>query len=350
MGTSAQPSVSAWSPADAAGNRETARVGVREVLDVPYGDDGGSCGAANKQAVDFYFPEDPAGAGGSPPPVVVYVHGGAWRTGDRKAYRELANRLASEGSFLVAVVGYRLSSSEQPFLHPGPVVDTARALALVRDKAAEEGYDAGQIYLCGHSAGAQITGLLVLVDKYLGELCPPGSRTLRDCVQGVVAVEGIFDIKRMLDAHPSYIDFVQTAFGPQDNSERALAVLRDASPQYHDVPTDCPNFPHYLVIHSAEDELLEIPPSQAFQEHLNSGGAAACLELGLKGDHFGILHTDEFRRRLVQFVRETRGRPKPRVRERLLQAKRAELRGRSLDIMAEVAVQKPPATFRLHER
>jgi acetyl esterase/lipase len=56
-----------------------------------------------ERELDFYFPLN----GAETSPVLLFVHGGAWRTGDKAEHSKLAENLAKQG-FTVAVNNYRL--------------------------------------------------------------------------------------------------------------------------------------------------------------------------------------------------------------------------------------------------
>ncbi|MCZ9343065.1 alpha/beta hydrolase, partial [Streptomyces sp. TRM76130] len=106
-----------------------------------------------------------------PVPVVVFVHGGAWRTGLRDdlgpRFRDWAPgpfaRLARAG-FAVVCPDYRLSG-EAP--HPAQQDDLAALLAWLRARAADLGVDAARTVLWGESAGGHLAALTALTQ-------PPG--------------------------------------------------------------------------------------------------------------------------------------------------------------------------------
>jgi acetyl esterase/lipase len=75
---------------------------------------------ANKHKLDLYLPK-----GRKDFPVLFFVHGGAWTTGDRKLYAPLGQLLARNGIGAV-VISYRLTPQVQ---HPGHIEDVARAFA-----------------------------------------------------------------------------------------------------------------------------------------------------------------------------------------------------------------------------
>lgn len=85
-------------------------------------------------------------------PVMVFVHGGALVSGDRKTNRVFCQELARRG-FVVYSVEYRLIDRADGV---GMVSDVCAALAMIRATAARFGGDPGRISLCGESAGAFI--------------------------------------------------------------------------------------------------------------------------------------------------------------------------------------------------
>lgn len=89
-------------------------------------------------------------------PVVVYVHGGYWKAGDKGQVGRLPEFFSNAGYLLVSV-NYRLSPAAK---HPDHIQDVAKAVAWVHDHIAKHGGDPEQIYLTGHSAGAQLVALL----------------------------------------------------------------------------------------------------------------------------------------------------------------------------------------------
>jgi acetyl esterase/lipase len=86
-------------------------------------------------------------------PVVVFFHGGAFRTGDKAdvPYWLVSQCLAAGIS--VASANYRLSQTA-PF--PAPMLDGARAIQFIRLKSGELGIDRNKIAASGSSAGAGI--------------------------------------------------------------------------------------------------------------------------------------------------------------------------------------------------
>jgi arylformamidase len=140
-----------------------------------------------KHRLDFYVPE------GTGWPVLIFVHGGGWRGGDKALKFGGADPYGNIGRFYaargigVAVLNYRL----QPAVTwRDQVKDVARALAWVYVHAGDYGADKRAIFISGHSSGAQLATRAALDQESLRELrLPPRV----PC--GVIAVSGApFDI------------------------------------------------------------------------------------------------------------------------------------------------------------
>lgn len=115
--------------------------------DVPYGPDAA-------QRFDVYAPSRALGA-----PVIVMVHGGGWRTGDKDMGRVVDGKLARwlPRGFVFVTVNYRLLPPAGPL---DQARDVARALAAAQNQAAGWGADRAKFILIGHSAGAHLVALL----------------------------------------------------------------------------------------------------------------------------------------------------------------------------------------------
>jgi acetyl esterase/lipase len=116
-------------------------------------------GSDPMQALDVYAPVNATG----PTPVVIFFHGGGWRTGRRQEYGFAGRALASRG-FLTLVAGYRLVPQIR---YPTFLEDAAAAARWAVSHAAEFGGDPARLALVGHSAGAYISLQLGLDTSYL---------------------------------------------------------------------------------------------------------------------------------------------------------------------------------------
>lgn len=121
---------------------------LRVIRDIPYGDD-----AAQK--FDVYLPAHLV----QNAPVILMVHGGGWKNGD-KAY---GNVVANKAPFFTArgmvfmSINYRMIPAADPLEQAR---DVARALAYAQKHASQWGGDGSRFILMGHSAGAHLVALL----------------------------------------------------------------------------------------------------------------------------------------------------------------------------------------------
>ena len=99
-------------------------------------------------------------------PLIVFVHGGGWRVGHRRAPRETRDwsdgffeRLCAAG-FVVAAVSYRFSGEAK---FPAQLDDVVDAVRWLHDHAAEVGIEPQRTYLWGASAGGTLAALAALV-------------------------------------------------------------------------------------------------------------------------------------------------------------------------------------------
>jgi acetyl esterase/lipase len=104
-------------------------------------------------------------------PMVVWVHGGGWTSGDKAEAVDDKRRLFTDAGFVFATVNYRLTdkTAVPPApQHPVHDQDTADALAWLFDHAAELGVDRTRVAVLGHSAGGGIVAAVATDPTYLG--------------------------------------------------------------------------------------------------------------------------------------------------------------------------------------
>ena len=146
----------------------------RCVLDLPYGE-------SAQETLDIFLP--PAAA--EPAPVIVFIHGGWWRSLDKADHSFVAPALTAAGA-VVVVPNYALC--------PAVTVDAialqmTRALAWVWRNAAAHGGDPRRIVAAGHSAGGHLAALLLTCLWHkVGADLPPG------LLRGAMAISGVFDL------------------------------------------------------------------------------------------------------------------------------------------------------------
>ena len=154
--------------------------------DVAYGTD-------PAQRLDVYGPA----AGGALRPVVVFVHGGRWQSGDKAEYRFMARTLLDAGAVAV-LPNYRLYPAVRM---QAAMQDIGAAVAYVQAHARQWGGDPARVVVMGHSAGAQLTALAALDTRWFAAA---GAAP----VQGLVGLAGPYDFLPLTD------DDLRDYFGP----------------------------------------------------------------------------------------------------------------------------------------
>jgi acetyl esterase/lipase len=155
-----------------------------------------SYGPGERQTLDVYGPTD--SGDGAALPVIVFIYGGSWRTGDKDDYEWLGVALAAQG-FIVVVPNYRLVPD---VTFPSFVEDCAAAVAWVSDTIGRHGGDGSRIVLSGHSAGGYNAVMLALASEYLSAAGVDAQR-----IRGAVGLAGPYDFL------PLDVDATRNAFG-----------------------------------------------------------------------------------------------------------------------------------------
>ncbi|PKK36719.1 hypothetical protein BWI96_10075 [Siphonobacter sp. SORGH_AS_0500] len=93
-------------------------------------------------------------------PVLIFLHGGGWLRGDLDTHDDVCRRLASDGSFMVIAVDYRLAPEH---VFPAAVDDAFTAFQWILDNAKAINADAQNIAVCGDSSGGNLA--LALAQK-----------------------------------------------------------------------------------------------------------------------------------------------------------------------------------------
>lgn len=111
-----------------------------------------------RQALDIYAPPNAKNL-----PVVFWIHGGGWQTGDKSDVQVKPQAFMDKG-FVFVSTNYRLL----PAVDMGTIVrDIARSIHWVHDHIAEYGGDPKRLLVMGHSAGAQLAALICTDERYL---------------------------------------------------------------------------------------------------------------------------------------------------------------------------------------
>lgn len=214
--------------------------------------------ASNALSLDIYRPR---GNAATPAPVVVFFYGGSWQRGNRTQYRFVGRRLADNG-MLAIIADYRTYPRA---VFPAFMDDAAQAVAWATRHAAEYGGDPQRVFIAGHSAGAQIAGLLGTDGRYLVR----AGTSLRQ-VAGVIGLSGPYDF--------NITGQYRAVFGPPSQWPDAQAI--------NFVDGDEPPF---LLIHGDHDSVVEARDSVELDQKLRANGGHSQLVLLPGVGHFATV-------------------------------------------------------------
>ncbi len=240
--------------------------------------------------------------GAVPPPVVVFVHGGGWATGDRRwlgptPLAHLVGDLARAG-LAVAAVDHRLSSEAT---WPAPRDDVRAAVRFLRARADELGVDASRLGLWGESAGGHLA-LAVAV-----EVDPLDTGPRPTAVVAWYAPTDLATVASDGGGDPE---------GPDAAGSREARLLgrpvsadpdltADASPARHVDPAAGPT--RFLLLHGEADRFVSVRQVARMEQALVTAGAPVRVRTWPGEDHLWVgspAAAAEALTETVQFLRE----------------------------------------------
>ncbi len=261
----------------------------RDILDLVY-----ATVAGKPLGLDLHLPQDVRH-----PPLVVYIHGGAWAAGNKSEYPAF---LVARG-FAVASLDFR-STNDAPF--PADVHDIKAGIRFLRAKAAEYGYRDERIAIAGASSGGHLAALVGVTN---------GDRTLEGTegdylgqssgVQAIVSYFGASDLTTILAQSTPHglsvrVPALKRLLGSPPDQVPELA--RQASPIFHVDHND----PPILLLHGDQD--IQMPLNQLYElqwAYEQAGLHPEVLILHGVGHAAEPFFTGAPAERVVQFLRRT---------------------------------------------
>lgn len=227
-------------------------------------------------------------------PVIVWVHGGAWRAGDKSDMP--LGKLVNQG-YAIASVDYRLSV-EAPF--PGMIHDIKAAIRCVRAKAGEYGYDAEKLAVAGSSAGGHLAALVGVTNGVKAlEGKVGGYLDQSSDVRATISLFGASNLMTILaQSKPQGLKMrvpaLQLLLDGQPEEKPELARL--ASPVAHLDAKD----PPLLLIHGDADPQMPPEQSQELAAACTKAGVPVQLEIIPGAVHGGKVFFDDTRTALMK--------------------------------------------------
>ena len=184
----------------------------QKYLDVPY-----AC-ASKFQTLDIYLPN----SGSAPYPLIIFIHGGGWRRGDKRDIQLQGFLKLLECGYAIASINYRLSLEA---IFPACIHDCKAAVRYLKAYADQFHVDAGRIAIAGGSAGGHLALLTALT---------PGDPFMEDLSQG--NSEQTSSVRCAVALYPA-TDFLTMFAQAEENERKGIVNLSDNSRDPYDPAT-----------------------------------------------------------------------------------------------------------------
>lgn len=209
-----------------------------------------------RQRLDLALPKQ---RGDTPLPVLAYIHGGAWRTGQKEQGWRRLEPFVKGGKLAAVSIGYRLTDEA---IWPAQIHDCKAAIRWLKANAAELGLDPDRILVFGSSAGGHLVSLLGVsanMPELDGSIGPhPKVDTKVAGVINFFGPTGFVELSQLEKADASGSS-LRKLFGGSLASK--IDAVRQASPLTHVSAGDAP----FIHFHGTKDPI--VPFSQATLLH-----------------------------------------------------------------------------------
>jgi acetyl esterase/lipase len=270
-----------------------------------------------RQRLDILIPRTPKDD--KPLPVVVFIHGGGWKAGDKRGGVMRVAPLVASGRYAGISVGYRLSDEA---IWPAQIHDCKAAIRWTRANAAKYHFNPDRIGVMGTSAGGHLVAMLGTsgdvkeLEGTLGKNLATSSRVA--CGVDWFGPSDLLAINKNAPQGGTADGPVSRLLGGKVEDKQDVA--REASPITYVTKDD----PPFLIIHGTEDRLVPLDQSRRLDAKLKETGVDTKL-IEMEGGGHGDFKSDELRRRIGLFFDK-------------------HLRGQDVEILA--GVLKPDAVGR----
>jgi acetyl esterase/lipase len=193
-------------------------------------------------------------------PLLVFIHGGGWKGGNRSDYLVYLIAFAEKG-YVTATVSYSLLK-DSPY--PGCVEDIKDAVGWFFNNGEKYGYDPDRIALIGGSAGAH----LAMLAAYGWKNSEAGTDSIKipeisHKIKAVIDIYGPVDLTTVYARNqPLVTSFISHSY------MEAPELYREASPLQYLNKSNPPT----MILHGTSDELLPLSQSDLLKEMLDSLG------------------------------------------------------------------------------
>lgn len=257
------------------------------IRDVPYATVGD-----RELLLDLYQPDTAAA------PLIVWVHGGAWRSGSKD---DVPIAPLTEAGFAIASVDYRLSPVA-PF--PAQVYDIKAAVRFLRKHADDYRLDPARFAIAGASAGGHLAALVGVSYGHRQLEGDVGTTSGSSQVQAIVTYYGASNLQTILAQSTPHglavrVPALQMLLGGQPEEKPDLARL--ASPVTHVDGAD----PPLLLLHGDQDTQMPVNQSLELWVEYEKKGATTHLQIVHQAAHGGdVFYDHQHLHRVAEFLQK----------------------------------------------
>jgi len=234
-----------------------------------------------RQKLDLYLPK--LRKSEKPLPVIVFIHGGGWRAGDKTGGAAQVGRFVSSGEYAGASIGYRLTGEAQ---WPAQIHDCKAAIRWIKAHASEYGLDATKIAVWGSSAGGHLVSMLGTsgdvkeLEGTLGKNLDQNSKVT--CVANYYGPEDLLTMVKQ----PSKMDRTKGSDYPEalllgGSVPEKQALAKEASPVTHVSAGDAP----FFTAHGSKDPTVPFAQGQEIHAALLKAGVPSYFQEMTNGGH-----------------------------------------------------------------
>jgi len=177
----------------------------------------------NTRSLDIYMPYQ-KGQALKNRKVIFFVHGGGWTEGYKDWYSYVAKSFTGQKGWITVVIDYRLASKEvltkdkvKAAYFPDNINDVADAFSFVNKNIIKYGGNPNQIFVMGHSAGANLATLFVVT---------AGQERFSKSIKGLISIAGAYSMPDLAKTSAKEDCLNETFLNPQPDNPQ----LKQASP------------------------------------------------------------------------------------------------------------------------
>ncbi len=188
--------------------------------------------------------------------MVVFIHGGGWKEGSKEQFDTFIGQFVAAG-LATASINYRHANVDENIRYTDLLKRRRRCIALPSERIEKNVYNANNIVLMGHSAGAHLALLYAYRNNERGQ------------VKSVVSLSAPTDLVKLMQ-QDNFPELIYNLIGSDNQSEYV-----DASPVYHVKDGALPT----LIIHGKEDQSIPTSQAQELYDALSKETSSVRLKL-----------------------------------------------------------------------